>query len=77
MKFDIVRNVLIFMYNATLAGLFGLNPSDISNFIKQYNLKLIEDVGVSYYQENYLKPIGRKLNVSLIERISYAKIDSK
>lgn len=53
---------------------FGLNPSEIKNFIKQYNLELIEDVGSSYYQENYLKPIGRKLDVSLIERIAYAKI---
>lgn len=53
---------------------FGLNPSEINNFIKQYNLELVEDVGASYYQENYLKPIGRKLDVSLIERISYAKI---
>jgi methyltransferase (TIGR00027 family) len=53
---------------------FGLNPSEINNFIKEYNLELIEDVGSSYYQENYLKPIGRKLDVSLIERITYAKI---
>lgn len=53
---------------------FGINPSEIENFIKQYNLELIEDVGSSYYQENYLKPIGRKLDVSLIERIAYAKL---
>lgn len=53
---------------------FGLKPSDISDFIKQYNLELIEDVGASYYQENYLKPIKRKLDVSPIERIIYAKI---
>jgi methyltransferase (TIGR00027 family) len=53
---------------------FGLNPSDIINFIKQYNLELIEDVDASYFQENYLSPIGRKLDVSLIERLVYAKI---
>lgn len=53
---------------------FGLNPSEINEFINKYRLQLIEDVGASYYQENYLKPLGRKLDVSLIERITYAKI---
>jgi methyltransferase (TIGR00027 family) len=53
---------------------FGLNPSEVSDFIKQYNLTLIEDVGASYYQENYLKPIGRNLDVSEIERVVYSKI---
>lgn len=53
---------------------FGLNPSDISDFINRYNLKLIEDVGASYYQENYLKPIGRNLYVSEIERVIHAMI---
>jgi methyltransferase (TIGR00027 family) len=53
---------------------FGLNPSDASDFLKQYNLTIIKDVGASYYKENYLKPLGRNLNVSDIERIIYAKI---
>lgn len=53
---------------------FGLNPSEVKDFINQYKLELIEDVGASYYQENYLKPIGRKLDVLPIERIIYAKI---
>lgn len=53
---------------------FGLNPSDISDFVNQYNLTLIEDVGASYYLENYLKPLGRNLYVSEMERIIYARI---
>lgn len=53
---------------------FGLNPSEASDFVKQYNLTIIKDVGASYYKENYLKPIGRSLPVSEIERIIYAKI---
>ncbi|WP_207716786.1 hypothetical protein [Clostridium beijerinckii] len=53
---------------------FGLNPSYINEYLNKYKLQLIEDVGASYYQENYLKPICRKLDVSLIERITYAKI---
>ena len=53
---------------------FGLDKCSISDVIKQYKLTLIEDVGNSYYQENYLKPIGRNLDVSKIERIVYARI---
>lgn len=53
---------------------FGLNPPEIKEFINKYKLQLIEDVGASYYQANYLKPMNRKLDISLIERITYAKI---
>ncbi|MDF2883875.1 MAG: putative S-adenosyl-L-methionine-dependent methyltransferase, partial [Clostridiaceae bacterium] len=35
---------------------------------------LIEDIGTSFYKENYLNPIGRKLDISEIERIAYARI---
>jgi len=35
---------------------------------------LVEDVGASYYQEKYLEPIGRSLDVSEIERIAYARV---
>lgn len=52
----------------------GLDPLDIDNLLRQNNLTLIEDIGNSYYQENYLKPIGRNLAVSEIERVVYAKI---
>lgn len=53
---------------------FGLNPSELGEFLSKYNLSLIEDVGGSYYQENYLKPLGRNLFVSKLERIAYARI---
>ena len=53
---------------------FGLNPSETSDFLNKYKLTLIEDVGITYYNENYLEPIGRKLDVSRIERVFYGKI---
>jgi len=53
---------------------FGLNSSEACDFLKEYNLTVIRDVGASYYKENYLKPIERNLAVSQIERIIYAKI---
>ena len=54
--------------------IFGLEPSEIPAFLKPFHLKLIDDVGNTYYQEKYLKPIGRKLRVSEAERIAYAII---
>lgn len=53
---------------------FGLDPPEVSDFVNQYNLTLIEDIGASYYKEMYLKPIDRSLDVSEIERIVYAGI---
>ena len=53
---------------------FGLNPSEVNDFIGKNNLRLIEDIGASYYQENYLKPIGRNLDISKFERIIYATV---
>ncbi|MFL0248188.1 class I SAM-dependent methyltransferase [Candidatus Clostridium stratigraminis] len=53
---------------------FGLNSAEASDFLNQYNLKILKDVGASYYKENYLIPIGRNIPVSEIERIIYAKI---
>lgn len=54
--------------------IFGLDPSEVSEYIKQYNLMLIENIGASYLKENYLNPVGRKLDVSDFERIIYAEI---
>lgn len=53
---------------------FGLDPANLVDFLKPFHLTLVEDVDASYYQENYLKPLNRNLEVSKIERIAYAKI---
>ncbi|MGA9174055.1 MAG: SAM-dependent methyltransferase, partial [Thermoactinomyces sp.] len=44
--------------------LFGLEPADISTFLNQFHLALQADVGNTYYQEKYLKPIRRNMVVS-------------
>ncbi|MFQ5825587.1 MAG: class I SAM-dependent methyltransferase [bacterium] len=59
---------------AKVPWIFGLEPSNIKEFLQQYNLSLIEDIGASYYQEKYLKPLGRNLNVFEVERIAFAKV---
>jgi methyltransferase, putative, TIGR00027 family len=53
---------------------FGLDPLQVEDFLQQFNLNLVEDIGTSYYQEKYLKPLGRRLEVSEIERIAYAMV---
>jgi O-methyltransferase involved in polyketide biosynthesis len=54
--------------------IFGLEPSHLPEFLEPFQLVLIEDVGNVYYQEKYLKPIGRNLVVSEGERIAQAAI---
>ena len=67
------NNVMDYFETKDQEWKFGLEPSNIDEFLQQFELTLIEDVGASYYQERYLKPVGRKLDVSEIERVVYAK----
>jgi methyltransferase (TIGR00027 family) len=55
--------------------IFGVEPSDISDFLKPYHLSLIEVVGSADYQEKYLKPVERNLVVFEGERIVRAAVD--
>lgn len=55
--------------------IFGLDPNSLNDFLASFHLTLVEDIGASYYQEHYLKPLNRNLVVSKIERIAYAKKD--
>jgi methyltransferase (TIGR00027 family) len=53
---------------------FGLEPSSVASFLTPFHLSLIEDVGSLNYQERYLKPLGRTLNVSEAERTVQAMV---
>lgn len=54
--------------------IFGLEPSTIHDFLKPYSLDVISDVGETDYQEKYLKPIERTLDVFKGERIVQAVV---
>jgi methyltransferase (TIGR00027 family) len=54
--------------------IFGLEPAELEDYLQPFHLTLVEDVGNAYYQEHYLKPVGRKLVVSEGERIALAKV---
>jgi methyltransferase (TIGR00027 family) len=53
--------------------IFGLEPSSIPAFLQPFHLTLVADVGNADYQEKYLKPLGRNLVVSAVERIVHAR----
>lgn len=55
--------------------IFGLNPSDVPEFLKSFHLALIADVGNKDYQEKYLAPMGRNLAVFEGERIVHATVN--
>jgi O-methyltransferase involved in polyketide biosynthesis len=54
--------------------LFGIGPAELDQYLADSGLKLIEDVGTAEYQELYLKPLSRVLNVSEAERAAYAEV---
>jgi len=54
--------------------IFGLDPVQLDGYLADRGLKLIDDVGAAEYQELYLKPLGRVLNVFEGERAAYAEV---
>lgn len=52
--------------------LFGLDPPAVPAFLESFHLSRVADVGNADYQERYLKPSGRRLAVSEIERVVQA-----
>jgi len=54
--------------------LFGLEPSSVQSFLKPYHLEVKTDAGNAYYQDRYLKPLGRNLAVSECERVVQATV---
>jgi len=53
--------------------IFGLDPVQLEAYLADRGLKLIDDVGAAEYQELYLKPLGRELNVFEGERVVFAE----
>jgi methyltransferase (TIGR00027 family) len=53
--------------------LFGMDPDALPNFLKEYGWQKIEDVGYDEMAEKYIKPTGRILASTPIERMVYAE----
>jgi methyltransferase (TIGR00027 family) len=54
--------------------LFGIEPSELKTFLDGRGLTLCEDVGAEDHVARYLRPIGRDLPVSEIERVARARV---
>lgn len=53
---------------------FGLEPESLPAYLHPFHLQVLEDAGNSFYQQNYLRPIGRCLDVAEAERICLAEV---
>lgn len=48
--------------------LFGLKPAELPAFLQPFHFNLLTDFGNNDYHTHYLKPLGRELVVSEVER---------
>ena len=53
--------------------IFGMNPAEWPEFLKEYDYKIIEDISAEDLIEKYVKPTGRNLKSTPIERIIFAE----
>ena len=51
--------------------IFGMNPEEWPHFLKEYGYRIIEDIGAEDLEEEYVKPTGRSLESTSIERIIF------
>jgi methyltransferase (TIGR00027 family) len=60
--------------DSTEPWIFGIEPDNLSEYLGQSGLQLIDHVGVPEYRARYLDPTGRHLEVSPGERVALAGI---
>ncbi|WP_407309488.1 SAM-dependent methyltransferase [Desulfosporosinus sp. SB140] len=53
--------------------IFGMEPEAWPDFLKEYGWRVIEDIGYEELAEKYVKPTGRILDSTPIERMVYAE----
>ncbi|KDR94158.1 methyltransferase, TIGR00027 family [Peptoclostridium litorale DSM 5388] len=68
------KNIIKLIEKFGIKWINGLSPENMCDYLKANGLNLIEDVGSAEYQERYLTPIGRVMDVMPIERISLAEV---
>jgi methyltransferase (TIGR00027 family) len=54
--------------------IFGLDQVELEQYLSDRGLRLIDDVGAAEYQDLYLKPLGREMNVFDGERVAFAEV---
>jgi methyltransferase (TIGR00027 family) len=54
--------------------IFGLEPTELTEYLKKYSLSLMEDIGSEEMMERYMKAIDIGLSVFEIERIALTEV---
>jgi len=54
--------------------IFGLDPSDMENYLSKYSLSLIEDIGSEEMGKRYMKLVDLDLKIFEIERMALAEV---
>ncbi len=54
--------------------IYGLDPSDMGDYLSKYSLSLIEDIGAEEMNESYMKLVDLGLSIFEIERMALAEI---
>lgn len=52
---------------------WGIDPAALPDFLAQYGWELLEDVSYGELAERYVRPTGRDLLVTSMERVAYAR----
>ncbi|MFO7168705.1 MAG: SAM-dependent methyltransferase [Chloroflexota bacterium] len=52
---------------------FGMEPEQVAPFLSEYGWREVEQVGSAEYTARYVRPAGRELPVSAMERAVYAE----
>lgn len=60
-------------YVANNIWIFGMVPEEWPDFLKEYGWQLVEDIGYDAMADKYVKPTGRILASTLVERMVYAE----
>ncbi len=54
--------------------IFGLEPTELAQYLAERGLEVVEHVGASDYRERYLNPLGRHMNIFEGERAVLAQV---
>jgi methyltransferase (TIGR00027 family) len=56
--------------------IFGLDSETMPEYLRRFHMQVIEDSGKETYEERYLKPRGRLMDVTIGERICTAEVSA-
>lgn len=71
---EVERRIVSFAGRSGSPWIFGLDPTELEQYLADRELMLIDDVGVAEYHERYLVSLGREMSVFEGERVAFARV---